>query len=178
MWERETRIGNILGILFISNIKILSPWSWINEQQRKVGLLVAPQSAFSVSCVCAFLVVRLWGTRKLWKAFCSLLLFNVEGSSSVLCYWLGILWSSCGLVWVGLVESSAGSFLFTELSAQADDAFQRKVPVFPYVTAYRTAIMSICNTVSSFWGQFVRWTIPAISFASKNKCVCCACDQH
>lgn len=29
------------------------------------------------------------------------------------------------------MESSAGGFLFTELSAQADDAFQRKVPVFP-----------------------------------------------
>lgn len=37
----------------------------------------------------------------------------------------------------GLVESSAGFFLFTKLSAQADDIFQRKsssvfqLPVFP-----------------------------------------------
>lgn len=132
--------------------------------------------------------VMLRGTRKVWKAFCPLLFLNVEGSSSVFCSWLVVLWSSCGLAWVGLVESSAG-FLFTELLTQADDTFPRKsscvfqVPVFPYVTLLME--QQSCPFVTQYFlfgvslhaEPLLPLHLPGSSIA-KNTCVCCASDQH
>lgn len=118
----------------------------MNQQQSKVGLLVALQSAFSVSCLYALLVVMLHGrlcsrkgTRKVWKALCPLLFLSVEGLNGVFCNWLVILWSSCALAWVGLVESSAG--VFYSLNGQPKQMISVKeshhifqVLVLPYVT--------------------------------------------